>query len=358
LSHVANANITDFARHGLDSADAYCGGYACSLFGKSAAFAGKNPAVGSNVMYFPVGRSSYNAIQMGLRSGMDNPFRHVRHMDLLFSYAWSRYKDNVPMGYDGHLAGQDVLSPAQDYLNSGRFFGPSSLDRTHQVTVAPVFELPRGLLLSLIAHLASPLPTTLYLPQAGGGGTPGEIFRSDVTGDGTVGDVAPGSKAGDYGRGVSNLTTFVRNYDNVFASQITPAGGQLITSNLFTASQLVALGAVTPTVTTPPANAVGPTWLKTLDLRLAFPIHLGDNLLIEPRVSAYNVLNLANYNSPLLPLSGVLDGSPGRSVNNTTSNCGIVVGICTAQANRIGPGSGMYSLAAPRQLEFGLRLSF
>jgi len=358
LSHVANANITDFARHGLDSGNTYCGGYACSLFGKSAAFAGKNPAVGSNVMYFPIGRSSYNAIQIGLRNGVDNPFRRVRRMDLLFSYTWSRYKDNVPIGSDGQLAGQDVLSPAQDFLSSTRFFGPSSLDRTHQVTIAPVFELPRGLLLSFITHLASPLPTTLYLPQAGAGGTPGEIFRSDVTGDGTSGDVAPGSHAGDYGRGISDLAKFIRNYDNVFASQLTPAGGQLVTSNLFDTAQLVALGATTPIIQTPPANAVRPTWLKTLDLRLAFPIHIGDDILIEPRVSAYNVLNLANYNSPLLPLSGVLDSSPGRSVNNTTSNCGIVVGICTAQANRIGPGSGVYSQAAPRQLEFGLRVSF
>jgi len=39
----------------------------------------------------------------------------------------------------------------------------------------------------MIAHVASPLPLSAYIPQQDGGGVAGEIFRSDITGDGTVG---------------------------------------------------------------------------------------------------------------------------------------------------------------------------
>jgi hypothetical protein len=79
---------------------------------------------------------------------------------------------------------------------------------------------------------------------------------------------------------------------------------------------------------------------------------------VEPSVSAYNALNVANFDAPQSLLSGVLDASPGRSVNNSTSGCGNFPTICTARANRVGPGSGVYSLAAPRQLEFGLHVTF
>jgi hypothetical protein len=44
----------------------------------------------------------------------------------------------------------------------------------------------------MITHLASPLPLSAYVPQQDGGGVAGEIFRSDLTGDGTVGDLLPG----------------------------------------------------------------------------------------------------------------------------------------------------------------------
>lgn len=359
LQNVPGASMVDFARNGIDSGNAFCGGYACAALGKKATFSGINPLVGSNVMYFPVGRSVYNGLQFGLRTSADNVARGVRHMDLSFSYTLSRYKDNVPQG-NNVLGNQDALTRAQDYLNPNRYFGPSSLDRTHQISLGPVFELPHGLLLSMIGHFASPLPVTLYLPQAGGGGVPGEIFRSDVTGDGTVGDVMPGTKLGDLGRGVngSSLTTRIQGYDRVFAGSLTPAGGQLVTSLLFTTNQLVALGAVTPTIQTPPAGSVTPQWLKTLSLRLAWPIKVREGVTVEPSVSAYNALNVANFDPPQSVLSGILDASPGRSANNSTSGCGSILGLCTARSNRVGPGSGVYSLAAPRQLEFGVHITF
>jgi hypothetical protein len=357
LSHVPNANITDFAVNGLDSGNAYCGGYACALLGKSAAFPGINPLVGSNVMYFPVARSSYNGLQIGYRTSLDKPFRAVTHLDVAFSYTWSRYKDTVPIDSDSLLAGQDVLTRAQNYLSSHRALRPSSLDRTHQFNIAPSLYLVRGLRLSAIGHLASPLPQTLYLPQTNGGGAAGEIFRSDATGDGTVGDLLPGTRGGDYGRGSSNLVNVIAGYNSIFGHQITPAGGELITSQLLTQQQLQNLGAFTPLISAPPANYARPTWLRALDMQLAWPLHLRDRIVIEPNVTVFNIMNIANFNSPANPISGVLDGSPGHSVNNSTTSCGIVLGVCSAQTNRV-VGSGTYQLGAPRQMQFGVKVNF
>src|SRR4029077_11559114 len=80
LAAVPGASITDFARHGLDSSNAFCGPFPCSVLGKQkAAFGGYNPAVGSNIMYFPSGRSEYQAVQLSFKTASGiNPLRRVR----------------------------------------------------------------------------------------------------------------------------------------------------------------------------------------------------------------------------------------------------------------------------------------
>jgi hypothetical protein len=362
MARVPGANIADFARHGLDSANAYCDGLPCSVLGRgAAAFGGVNPLVGSNVMYFPIGRSVYNGVQMSLRTSADHPVRSVRHMDLALSYTFSRFKDNaLSAGGAGVIADQDVLAPAEDFRRPTRFMGPGSLDRTHQFSFRALLEIPHGLQLSGIGYFASPLAVTLLLPQSGGGGVPGEIFRSDTNGDGTIGDVLPGTGLGAFGRDISttNLRNVISAYDSNSANQLTPAGTALVTAGLFTFAQLTTLGAVTPTIQTPPASNVGLSWLKSLDLKLARPIRVTEGVALEPSVSVFNIFNFANFDAPQLLLSGILDASPGRAVNNATKNCGSIPGLCTAHASRIGPGSGVYSLGAPRQLEFGFRVTF
>jgi hypothetical protein len=66
-------------------------------------------------------------------------------------------------------------------------------------------------------------------------------------------------------------------------------------------------------------------------------------------VSAFNVLNFANFDGPGNRLSGALNGTAG-AVNGTTA--------VNRAANRIGPDSGAFSLGAPRQLQFGVKLTF
>jgi len=362
LAAVPGASIIDFARQGLDSSNAYCGPFPCSVLGKrDAAFGGVNPDVGSNLMFFPTGRSLYQSVQIAFRTSGNLALRGVRHADLAVSYTYSKYESNV-VPTDGSGGDVSTLAVATDY-NSPHVghFGSSGLDRRNQFTLSPTFTLPRGLRLSLIAQMLSPLSLSARLPQLDGGGQPGEIFRTDATGDGTVGDLLPGTSIGGAGGySGSSLRDAVNFYNTTYAGKLTPAGQKLVSSNLFTASQLSALGALYPALQPFPANAATEPWLKTVDLRLSWPVKVGERVSIEPTVAAFNVFNFANYGGPGRLLSGVLDGSPGSSLNNSSSaaTCGDVPALCTSRLDRILAGSGTYGVGAPRQLEFGVRVTF
>ncbi len=97
-----------------------------------------------------------------------------------------------------------------------------------------------------------------------------------------------------------------------------------------------------------------------MDLRLSRPFQVSERVKLEPNVSMFNVFNWANFGGAGNQLSGVLDGAPGSSLNNASSAgyCGNSTGYCTSRLDRILPGSGTYANGAPRQLEFGLRITF
>jgi hypothetical protein len=213
----------------------------------------------------------------------------------------------------------------------------------------------------MIAHLASPLPLSVSIPQQDGGGVAGEIFRSDITGDGTLGDLLPKTSIGSTGKySTSKLNDAIAFYNGSYAGKLTPAGQVLVNSGLFTGQQLVALGAYSPIIQSLPGHSAGATWLKTMDLRLVWPFQVSERLRIEPNFSVFNAFNWANFGGPGNQLSGVLDGAPGTSLNNSSSAgiCGNSTTFCTSRQDRILPGSGTYSNAAPRQMEFGVRFTF
>jgi hypothetical protein len=360
INALPGATITDFARHGLDSSNAYCGPFPCSVLGKQqAAFGGINPAVGSNIMYFPGGRSNYRGLHLAYKTSVANPSKRVQRMDIAIAYAWSRYRSNLaePNGSGGDYS---LMNVAEDYNQPHRgHWGSSGLDRTNQFTFTPTAELPHGLRLSMIAHLASPLPLSLYLPQQDGGGVAGEIFRSDVSGDGTVGDLV--GLIGSTGKySTSQLTKLLTYYNSTYAGKLTPAGQALTSANLFTGSQLVELGAFSPVIQGLPAHFAEATWLKTIDLRLSWPLRIGERVKLEPNASLFNVFNLANFGGAGNQLSGVLNGAPGSSLNNASSGgfCGNSTTFCTSRLDRVLAGSGTYANGAPRQMEFGVRITF
>jgi len=141
------------------------------------------------------------------------------------------------------------------------------------------------------------------------------------------------------------------------AGSPTPAGLALIANNLFTLSQLQALGGVKPYIAPPPPGEVGNSIFREVSTVLSWPIKITERFNVEPSVSAYNAFNLANFNR----LEGFLDNPPTPYAPGTTGPAGNVNGTTRGfleNSVRTGTGSGVFSLGAPRQLEFGLKLNF
>jgi len=354
-----NATIADYAGNGLDNAGQLLSGLGPEVFGlpaNFAAFGGINDAVGRNIMFFPAGRSVYNGLQTSLRTQVHNPVRGIKSMNLQISYALSRFDSNVA----GGIGDQDFLPAAADFNNPGSAYGPASQDRTHQFSFGTIFETAWAGRFSFIGHFDSPLPLTLFLPTSPN--LPGEIFRTDVNGDGqwggqnfndgnNIGDILPGTNVGSFGRGVSasGLGGAISNYNSKFAGTLTPAGQAVVAAGLMTQADLTALGAVMPTLSAPPAGNIGLSWLKTFDIAYAYPIKIKERFEITPSISIFNALNFANFDAPNNKMGGVLDGAPGDANGTTAAN---------RVATRTGVGSGVFTLGGPRQMEFGLRITF
>ena len=168
----------------------------------------------------------------------------------------------------------------------------------------------------------------------------------------------------------NDLNHAIGIYNTNYAGRLTAAGQVLANAQLFTPQQLLTLGAFYPFVcaqTPPQANCQAvpghyaqSTWLKTMDVHFSWPFRIGERVRLEPNVSAFNVFNFANFGGAGRQLNGVLDGSPGTSLNNSSSPgfCGSSSVFCTSRQDRIVMGSGTYGLGAPRQIEYGVRITF
>ena len=132
-----------------------------------------------------------------------------------------------------------------------------------------------------------------------------------------------------------------------------------VQNGLFTTSQLSALGGVAPTVALAPNGAASLSWVRDMDVKLAWRHTFFERLTVEPSVGFYNVFNLANFDPPVSQLSGALTGA-ACSINGTVRH--ISNAATQAQfdcpSNRVGLGTGVFGLGAPRQIEFNLRISF
>jgi Carboxypeptidase regulatory-like domain len=353
------ATMSDFGGFGLDSA-ADLGISGCQTgLGTSypCAFTGINPDLGPAVFLFPIGRSVYNAMDVKLVDNVKSPFRGVKYLNFQFAYALSRFTNcgaalSTSAGTSPAAADQDFVNPTIDNNHPCGFSGPSALDRTNQFSFGGYADLPLHFRLGTIFHFDSPLASALAVPVTGNGA--GEIFATDFTGDGTVGDPIPGTKQGSFMRGVSvgDLPNVVNNYNNTVANNPTPAGNVLINNGLFTVSQLQALGGVAPALSPVVPGEVGLTWLKTFDMSLTWIGNVNvreRQLSFQPSVSFYNLFNFANFNIPGNVLSGILTGSPG-SLNATT--------YAGANSVRVGVGTGVFALGAPRTIEFGMKMTF
>jgi hypothetical protein len=348
------ANMSDYASHGLGSSSDM-GGHSClAQLGYNCAFGGLNPLAPPLGFLSPVGRSVYNGVQVKLIDNVKHPFRGAESMNLQLSYSISRFSNSgggVPP--DGSVTAssgdQDFIAPALDNRDVNHYFGPSALDRRHQISFGSFINLPKRFQWGLIGHFDSPLSTTMTVPNTGAGA--GEIFRTDFSGDGTTQDPIPGTHVGNFDRGVdaNGLARVISRYNTTVAGLPTPAGQVLVTNNLMTQQDLINLGGVAPAVAPAPINQVDFSWLRSFDTSVSWNYTIKDRITIRPSVAVFNLLNFVNFDLPGNMMSGLLTGTSG-AVNGTSYQ-----GHAT---NRAGAGSGIFMLGSPRQIEFSLKVNF
>jgi len=353
------ANIGDFAGNGLDSGNAFGSGPA-NLSG--AAFGGINRNVGVGDFEVPEGHSTYNALQMSYKQQIANPMPGLTSLNTIIAYTLSRF-----VGDGGN--DQFFSAVAPDFNNPSYFTGPTSLDRTDQFKFGVTGEFfHHGPRLSVIGNFGTAHPSTVFLQEgnsaAGGIESSAGIFHSDLTGDGTNEDFLPVSgqtigKPGQFGRSLSatGLAQAINSWNSTQAGSLTPAGQALVGAGLFTTAQLQALQAYKPYVAPPPSNPVGNGIFREISTTLAWPIKITERFNIEPSFSAFNVFNLANFGTEFGALPYSLTPFAPGSVGNAGSVNGTSNGD-TRNSVRLGTGSGVFSLGAPRQVEWGIRLNF
>jgi hypothetical protein len=362
------ATMTDFAENGLTTSADF--NQACTYkLGYPCAFPGINPNAPPLPFLRSIGRSVYNGMQLRLTENIERPYPGLRGLNLQASYALSRFQNTggtTPGAVaNAASADQDNGMNALNNARPDRYFGPAALDRTHQVSFGGYAELPGRFQLGLLAHFWSPLSTSLIVPATTLGG--GEIFRTDFTGDGTVQDLVPGTRFGSFDRGISasNINRVLTDYNNTVALNPTPAGQVLVKNGLFTPAQLGvgdvlcydnpghlpvnSLCAVAPPIPLAPVNQVDLAWLRAFDVKVAWSYNIGEKVTIQPSAGFYNLFNFTNFDLPGSALNGLLTGSAGQ-INGTTP--------LGHNVDRVGVGTGVYSLGAPRQIELALRVTF
>ncbi|WP_158942299.1 TonB-dependent receptor [Granulicella sp. S190] len=349
---------------GLDSANVSLQGTPASYNGLTvatgAAFPGTNPNVGLGKFILPIGRSGYDALQIVLQQQKAHPAPGIVSSNFQISYNLSRIVTATGSG----TAGDQQFAGAVPFDNDdpNRYIGRSPLDQSNQISFGGSLAIKYGLNVSAIGHFFSATAQSLTLDTLSG--TTGAIFQTDVDGDGSSGDLVPGTIPGDYEhkiKGGKALNNLINNYNATYAGTPTPAGQALIAAGLFTQGQLVALNGVQQPLAAAPSKPLNNAALRTFDLSANYPIRLhklGESFSIVPGVSVYNVFNMSNFN-PITSIpgttSGVLlnqadAGQPGYY--NGPSDQG------TLNEARIVRNSGTFDQGGPRTTEFQLKLNF
>ena len=354
--------ISDFASNGLDSGVNYLSGLPGSAFGAAAAFPGRNPNVGVGTFQYPEGRAGYDGLQLNLREQKAHPLPGIMQSNFEASYAFSRLVSSA--GFNGLFAGSDPFftSPSYNNRNPNADIGWGGLDRTNIFSFGGAITVKYGPQIGVIGHFESALPTNLTVDNQGN--APGEIFRSDINGDGQTGDLAPATSPGAYMRqyGPSSLNNLIDNYNANYAGKLTPAGQTLLNSGLFTNAQLSALGAVTPTLAKADSHAFPNSPLRTMDANVTYPFHpkwFREGISLEPGVAMYNIFNFGNFGGPTGTLLTVDDASPGLTGYVNTPYASADGGAFAVKNGfRTSRRTGTFDQGAPRATEFSLKFNF
>ncbi len=357
------ATIQDFAANGLDSGNALFGGYPASVFGATpdsgAAFPGLNPAVGLGNFILPTGQSGYDALQIVFKQVKQHPAPGITNANFQVSYNLSRIVGDVSTaGNTGNSGDNFFNSPPYDYDNPSGYVGRLGLDHKHELSFGGFLALKYGLQMGFAGHFFSALPTSLTLDNSAG--ATAQIFQTDVTGDGSIADLLPGTRPGAYMHDykANTLQSLITNYNSRYANTLTPAGQALVSNGLLTSNELVALqGAQQPIANIPGGHAINNPAFRTMDVNLSYPIKLArlhEGMSLEPAIAFYNVANFSNF--------GIVSGQMLTQTNvGPTGAPGFLNGPDTpavADGNRTQRGSGTFDAGGPRSIEYQLKFNF
>lgn len=278
----------------------------------------------------------------------------IKGVTYTVGYAFSRNTSTSGVGRP------EFINNTTDNRDYNQDYGPSALDRKHNLTVSVSNDLFGGFRLDQIYRFATSPPLSLFIPNNRGASG---IFTSDINGDGGVGtaprgDLLPGTNIGDFGRkigSINELNSILSTYNSEFAGQLTPAGQRLVAAGLFTEAQLRALGAVTPVIPLVPENNPNPFEnLFNADYRLTRPIRIWkETWILEPSFSVFNVFNnspraIGGYGALAIPNVG----------SSTITNFGAINYNYATASDRAALVEARGLRNRRRQLQFGIRFSF
>jgi hypothetical protein len=356
---IANgATIQSFAANGLDSGGVVFGGQSASAFGVTpntgAAFPGTNPNVGEGLFILPQGRSGYDALQVVLQEQKAHPFPGITDSDMQISYTLSR----IVTGNSGTNSADQFFGGARSFDNDNPnlYLGRSNIDHTNELSFGGSIGIKYGLHLAIIGHFFSAPPSSLTLDNTSG--STGQIFTTDVNGDGVGGDLIQGTNPGSYMHSVKgkSLNQLINHYNAVYAGTPTPAGQALIAAGIMTQAQLTALGGVQQAIAPQPQNnPINNPAFRDFGFNASYPIKLKflGGITIIPGAAMYNVFNMSNYGSQSGTLLNQGDFSPTLYgyVNSTNT---------PVEENnlRVSRNSGTFDAGGPRSSEFQLMVKF
>jgi hypothetical protein len=248
------------------------------------------------------GFSLYSALQVKLQGRTSQSFYGLKGLDYQFSYAFGQSLATCGSGR------VEFINNACDNRISGNeaYFGHTGFSLRHLFSGGIIFNVPWGFQLSSVMTARSITPTSFTVPALGGITGANAMFTTDLNGDGGVGtsprgDLIPGLRQGDWGRGVtsiSDLNKLIQAYNTNVAGKLTPNGQALVAAGLFTEAQLRALRAVSPTIPLIPTSNPDPFGSNPVffDLRVTRPITIENalivrNMRIEPYFEAFNLFN-------------------------------------------------------------------
>ncbi len=231
-------------------------------------------SLGPIIVFRGIGRARYQGLLLRAEK------RHSRGWQLLGSYAYaSNQGHNFLNGFNN-----------DDWLEN---YGPLDVDFRHLLTVSGLVELPRKFQLAFVATYNSAPPFSAFL-----GGL-------DLNGDGTAGDLLPGTQVNQFGRdlGEADLHRLVDEFNRNYAGE-RDARGRLI-----------------PTITLPAHFAFNDGFF-TQDLRLSRVFARGERWRLTLTADVFNVFNIANVSRPSGDLLGAGFGQPANRVTQVFGSGG------------------------------------